>query len=77
MTPIETALAAPGADPAAAFEQHRQSMVAHLLRLREAAGSEYANAAIDAYARAHGCPFPGLREDVTAAWKASREVTPA
>lgn len=60
-----------GADPAAAFERHRQEMVAHFIKLRHA-DAEYARGALRGYISMQACPFPKIADDVKAQW--AREV---
>ena len=56
-----------GSDPAAAFERHRQEMVAHFIRLRQV-DAGLARSALATYVGRHHCPFPKIADDVKAAW---------
>ena len=51
----------------AAFEEHRQSMVAHFIRLREF-DADLARASLSSYVDAASCPHPAIADDVKAAW---------
>lgn len=56
-----------GPDPAAAFERHRQEMVAHFIRLR-LFDADLARGSLAGYLGLHGCPFPKIADDVRAEW---------
>ena len=56
-----------GSDPAAAFERHRQEMVAHFIRLRQV-DAGLARSALATYVGRHHCPFPKIADDVKAEW---------
>lgn len=56
-----------GPGPAAAFERHRQEMVAHFIKLRHM-DADYARGALASYVGMRGCPFPKIADDVKAQW---------
>lgn len=56
-----------GPDPAAAFERHRQEMVAHFIRLRHT-DADLARGALATYVGRHHCPFPKIADDVRTEW---------
>lgn len=56
-----------GPDAEAMFEEHRQAMVAHFIRLR-LFDVNVARAALASYVDAASCPHPAIADDVKAAW---------
>lgn len=56
-----------GPDAEAMFEEHRQSMVTHFIKLR-LFDVDVARAALASYVDAASCPHHAIADDVKAAW---------
>lgn len=56
-----------GPDAEAMFEEHRQTMVAHFIRLR-LFDADVARASLASYVDAASCPHPAIADDVKASW---------